>query len=181
MRAVTAGDIPALLKLDISYAAGERVLALERSGTAPELSFSLRWRDGTRRELLYDELTEDGLRRALTEKTDLFLVAELDGELAGYLMVVLPRWTDAGEITDLAVHRPARRRGAGRALVGAAILWARDRGLRGVWVEPRADNADAIDFYLSLGFRISGLNDRWTSNADDEAGRTTIYMYRELR
>ena len=178
VREAAEADLASLAQIDVSYTAGERILSLRRSGTSPELTFSLRWRAGTPVERVYDELTVDGLRRALTKGADLFLVAEVEGRLTGYLMVVLPRWTDAGEITDVVVDRPLRRRGVGRALVQAATEWARDRGLRALWVEPGADHAEAIEFYLSLGFRLSGLNDRWTSN--DKEGHHTVYMYLEL-
>ena len=178
VREAAEDDLAALAGLDTTYRVGERFLSLHRSGDEPELTFSLAWQRGSAQERTYDELTEEGLRRALTEVTDLFLVAELEGRPAGYLMMIVPRWTDAGEITDLVVDRPARRRRAGQALVDAAAAWGRKRGLRALWVEPRADNDGAIAFYLSLGFRISGVNDRWTSNADGEA---TIYMYLGLR
>lgn len=179
LRVATEDDLPALAALDTSFTAGQHVLVLTRSGAPPELTFAFEWREGSPHEETYGEYSEEKLRGALT-KTDLFLVAEEEGAIAGLLMVVVPRWTDAGEITDLAVDRVARRRGAGRALVDAAMRWARERSLRALWVEPRADNADAIEFYLKLGFRVSGFNDRMYSNADDAPGRATIYLYREL-
>jgi hypothetical protein len=43
------------------------------------------------------------------------------------------------------------------------------------------DNHAAILFNVSLGFRLSGLNDRLYSNADDEDGKPTAYMHLELR
>ncbi len=179
VRAATEADISALMELDATYTIGRRLLALTRSGTQPELTFSFEWRQGTPSPAVYDEYTPEGLRRALTEATDLFLVAEAEAQIAGLLMVVLPRWTDAGEITDLVVHRPLRRSGVGQALVDAAAAWARERRLRALWVEPAADNDGAIEFYLSLGFRISGFNDRWSSNDTDV--RPTIYMHLDLR
>lgn len=181
IRDATAADFEALTRLDLTYTVGGRYLALERSGTEPELTYSLRWRDGTGRETPYDTLTVDGLRDALEKHTDPFLVAALDGAIAGYLMIIKPRFTDAAEITDLAVGRPARRSGVGRALVDAAVAWARERDLRSLWVEPRGEAGGTIDFYLQLGFRISGLNDRWNTNtADTEPGQHTVYMYLEL-
>jgi ribosomal protein S18 acetylase RimI-like enzyme len=168
-------DLQSLAAIDVAFETG-RILSLERSGTAPELTFGLRWQAAAPREESYDELTAERFRMALA-RTDLFLLADVDGERAGYLMVVLPHYTDAGEITDLAVHRPLRGRGVGRCLVEAATAWARERELRALWVEPRADNASAIEFYLSLGFRISGFNDRMHSNQDDE--RPTIFMHLE--
>jgi ribosomal protein S18 acetylase RimI-like enzyme len=56
-----------------------------------------------------------------------------------------------------------------------------DRGLHAPWVEPRADNHAAISFYISLGFRLSGFNDRMYSNDDDDDGKPTVYMHLELR
>lgn len=175
VRPARKADLVTLSALDVAFATGP-ILSLVRSGTSPELTFSLRWRAAAPREALYAELTVEGLSKALTT-TDLFLVAAVDGACAGYLMVVLPHSTDAGEITDLAVHRPLRRHGAGRCLVETAAEWARERGLRALWVEPRADNARAIEFYVSLGFRISGFNDRMYSNHDDE--RPTLFMHLE--
>ena len=83
------------------------------------------------------------------------------------------------------IHRPRRRcsappAGLARALIERALAFAAERRLRALWVEPRSDNADAIDFYLALGFRISGFNDRMYSNSDDDDGSLTVFMYREL-
>ena len=97
------------------------------------------------------------------------MVAEADGVAVGLLMVIVPGWTDAAEIADLAVDRGVRRLGAGTALVEAAAGWACERGLRALWVEPRADNAEAIEFYLRTGFRVSGLNTEWK----------IVYMHRD--
>lgn len=179
VREATEADVLALAQLDASYVAGRRVLALERSGTSPELTLSFRWRDGTAVEAVYGEYDEARLRRALGT-VDLFLVAEDNNAIAGLLMVIVPSWTDAGEITDLVVDRKLRERGAGRALMSGTTDWARARSLRALWVEPRADNADAIEFYLSLGFRLSGFNDRMYSNDDHEDGRLTLFMHLEL-
>ena len=185
VRLATEADFEALTRLDLMYTVGDRYLALERSGAEQEPTFSLRWREGVARDVLYDALTVDGLRKTLEEHTDAFFVATLgsatDAAIAGYLMIVMPRFTDAAEITDVAVDRPARRSGAGRALIEAAVAWARERNLRALWVEPQGKAGGPIDFYLKLGFRISGTNDRWYTNTDDtEAGEQTIYMYLEL-
>jgi len=128
---------------------------------------------------VYATYTLDGLREAL-KRVDLFLVAEVDGDIAGLLMITVPSWTDAAEITDLAVDIAFRRLGAGRALVEAAGEWARERGYRALWVEPSADNHAAISFYTALGFRLSGFNDRLYSNTDHEDGRPTVFMHLEL-
>ncbi|MEX0786530.1 MAG: hypothetical protein WD939_07835, partial [Dehalococcoidia bacterium] len=62
VRPATEADLLPLTKLDLTYAAGTRLLALERTGSEPELTFSLRWRGGEPVERAYAELTVEGLR-----------------------------------------------------------------------------------------------------------------------
>jgi ribosomal protein S18 acetylase RimI-like enzyme len=179
VRPATEADLPALTRLDLTYPT-DRVLALDRSGESPEHTFALGWRNRVHAPMaVYATYTVKGLHEA-SQRTDVFLLAEVDGDVAGLLIVVVPDWGDAAEITDLAVDIAFRRVGAGRALVEAAIDWAREQGHRALWVEPRADNHAAISFYTSLGFRVSGFNDRMYSNADHEDGRPTIFMHLEL-
>jgi ribosomal protein S18 acetylase RimI-like enzyme len=178
VRPAVEADLPALARIDLTYAT-DRVLALDRAGDPPQHTFTFRWRSRRPETAVAYEYDEEKLRDALS-RAHLFLIAELDGEPVGLIIVLVPPWTDAGEITDLAVHRPYRRRGAGRVLVDAALQFARSRGLRALWVVPRSDNAEAIEFYRSLGFRLSGFNDRMYSNRDYEDGRVTLFMYREM-
>jgi len=180
VRPITEGDLSALTRLDLTYPT-DRYLALERSGEPPEHTFGLRWRNRVPAPMaVYATYTANGLREALL-RADLLLVTEVDQEPVGLLIIIVPAWTDAGEITDLAVDIAFRRLGAGRALVDAAATWAREKHRRSLWVEPRADNHAAISFYTSLGFRISGFNDRLYSDQDDADGKPTIYMHLELR
>ena len=178
VRPIRIEDIPALTTLDLRYDAS-RVLAIAREETEDGYIFSLRWLQRPTTVELYATYGEERLRGAI-DRVDLFLVAEVDRAPVGLLMVMLPKWTDAAEITDLAVDAAARRCGAGRALVDGAVEFARARELRALWVEPGSDNAGAIEFYRSLGFRLSGFNDRMYSNADDAPGRTTLFMHLEV-
>ena len=54
--------------------------------------------------------------------------------------------------TDLCVRDTARRRGIGRALVGAALDWVAERGLDRVEVRVAAGNAEGQAFWRALGF-----------------------------
>ncbi len=179
VRAAVEADLPALTRLDLTYPA-DRYLAIARSGETPELAFELRWKNRVpARMAVYAQPALEWLREALG-RADLFMVAEVEGQPVGYLMIVVPKWTDAAEITDLAVDIAVRRMGAGRALVAAAETWALGRGHRSLRVEPRADNHAAICFYGALGFRLAGFNDRLYTNNDDADGQPTIYMHLEL-
>lgn len=178
VRPATPDDFEAISRIDLSYPTN-KYLRIERSGTQPEHTFELRWHERPSPDAVYNAYPVDRLGDA-ESKLDLFLVAESDGAPVGLLMIMLPSWTNAAEITDFAVDRAARGEGAGRALLEAAITWAKKRGRLALWVEPRADAAPAIEFYLTMGFRISGFNDHLYSNADDEPGAQTLYMHLEL-
>jgi GNAT superfamily N-acetyltransferase len=74
------------------------------------------------------------------------IVAELDGEIAGFAAVV------GGELDGLFVEPDLWGRGIGRALVDAATLQARKRGLAlQVIANPRAQR-----FYEHCGFTVEG-------------------------
>jgi ribosomal protein S18 acetylase RimI-like enzyme len=160
VRPAVEADFSALCGFDLAYPAS-RYLLIERSGAPPGHTFTLRWRQRDAPDAIaYAHYSPEWFAAARL-KADLFLVAEADGATVGLLIAVVPSWTSGAEITDLAVDRGVRRLGAGTALVEAAATWARERGHRALWVEPHADNAEAIEFYLRLGFEISGLNAEW--------------------
>jgi ribosomal-protein-alanine N-acetyltransferase len=83
-----------------------------------------------------------------------FLVAEADGQVAGY--VVALEAADEGEILNLAVAEGGRRRGLGRALVQAMVASLQDRGVRQVFLEVRDSNAPARALYAAFGFKEVG-------------------------
>jgi GNAT superfamily N-acetyltransferase len=86
------------------------------------------------------------------------LVATADsGEIVGFvhaherrLLVSEPY----AELGGLVVAAEARRRGAGRRLVGEVERWARDRGLALVRVRSGVMRRDADAFYRAEGFGV---------------------------
>lgn len=108
-------------------------------------------------ELGYDLETSQVARR-LQELSDecVALVAECDGRVAGWIEVALESalviQQPSAIVTGLVVTRGARRRGVGRALVDAAVAWAREHGARALRVRSRVQREDAHAFYEALGF-----------------------------
>jgi GNAT superfamily N-acetyltransferase len=89
----------------------------------------------------------------LDEDHHLF-IARLDGQAAGYLYIQYKPHEDEGYVDFLGVDETARGRGAGRALLQAAVDWAlRTRRLPKVHLTVRQDRAPALGLYESLGFR----------------------------
>jgi len=81
-------------------------------------------------------------------------VAEAEKTPVGYISV--RRDGDIAVIDGVIVARKHRRRGIGRALVERAVAFARESSMREISVETGADMKEAIEFYMSCGFRISG-------------------------
>jgi ribosomal-protein-alanine N-acetyltransferase len=72
-------------------------------------------------------------------------------ELVGFVLTRLA--ADEMEMLNLAVAPARRRRGLGRRLVAEALARGRARGIEQCWLEVRASNRAALDFYRALGFR----------------------------
>ena len=89
------------------------------------------------------------------------LVAEIDGEVVGYVTVRSPTPLASNahvlQIQGLAVDPAFRRRGIGRALVEAAVAEARRRGARKISLRVLATNPDAQRLYRSCGFEVEGV------------------------
>ncbi len=84
----------------------------------------------------------------------LFLIAEVAGEVGGY--VVALDAADEGEILNLAVAPEGRRKGLGRALVEAILGLLQDRDVSHIYLEVRESNAPARALYAAQGFREVG-------------------------
>jgi ribosomal protein S18 acetylase RimI-like enzyme len=95
-----------------------------------------------------------------------FLVAEVDGQVQGYVDLSARPWQKVGWVANLAVERGYRRRGIGSTLIRHARLWAREQGLDKLAAEATTKNYPALCFYQKLGFQFCGFNDHYYANQD---------------
>jgi ribosomal protein S18 acetylase RimI-like enzyme len=81
-------------------------------------------------------------------------VWEEDGKIVGNTSLVMQvhRGRKVAMIANVATHPNHRRRGIGRALTEGAMLAARRKGAKELWLQVRGDNATAIKIYTGLGF-----------------------------
>jgi ribosomal protein S18 acetylase RimI-like enzyme len=95
----------------------------------------------------------------LSDPDAVIFVAEIDGVVAGYCYAGIEplSWKElrdeAGFIHDLALDPGARRRGAARALLTAAVEWLRGRGVARVMLWTSTRNDAARELFASAGFR----------------------------
>jgi len=95
-----------------------------------------------------------------------FFVAEVDGQVRGYVDCLAQKWQEIVWVANLAVDREFRRRGIGSALMRLARQWARDQGLHGLLVEATTKSYPALRFFEKLGFQFCGYNDHYYLNQD---------------
>lgn len=131
------------------------------------------------RRFLIVEHPEAGYGRFLVSHLDddetCVRVAEDAGEVVGYVFASLEpvSWKDlrgpCGYVHDVYVDARARKQGAGRALLAAAIEWIRAHGRTQVVLMSKAGNATAQRLFAAVGFRQTMLE--MTLDVDPTAPR----------
>jgi RimJ/RimL family protein N-acetyltransferase len=113
--------------------------------------------------------TSDGWRTAADERRYLrairryphaavFVAEAEDGTVVGRLSIARDQHPASRHVADvgLMVSQPHRRRGIGRALLGAAVDWAREQGVRKLELHVFPHNVAAIALYEQFGFLREG-------------------------
>jgi ribosomal protein S18 acetylase RimI-like enzyme len=80
-------------------------------------------------------------------------VAEIDGEVAGYVTTRLDRFTGVGRIPNLAVDERFRGRGLGTQLIQHAVAWMRSEGMAMAKIETLDQNERGQALYPRCGFQ----------------------------
>ena len=102
------------------------------------------------------EEAEERRSRIADHPDHALLVAEVDGRIAGWIQVSLPRAFETAlqaEIAGLVVDEASRSRGIGGRLLAASESWAREHGCRAVRVRSNVVRERAHGFYRRAGFR----------------------------
>jgi len=95
----------------------------------------------------------------LSKPNSLVMVAEQFGTVIGYVFadVESTNWMElrgpCGVVHDVYVDEAARRLGAGRELMSAAIAWVRSKGRSQVVLLTKSRNEHARHLFTTLGFR----------------------------
>lgn len=94
-------------------------------------------------------------------------VAEAGGVVIGFLAARVV--SDEMEILNVAVDPDVRGRGAGSALLAAAIEYGRRSGSRRAFLEVRESNRRAQRFYERHGFLACGRRPRYYNHPEEDA------------
>lgn len=109
----------------------------------------------------------------LENKRALYLVAELEGTVCGYMGL----WdiVAEGHITNVAVSPEHRRKHIGSAMLDVMIDVCKEAGIEQMTLEVRAGNEPAKALYQSKGFKEAGLRKGYYQDNGEDA----IIMWRE--
>ena len=111
--------------------------------------------------------TREQLGESLQSGQYLFLVAEENGQVAGYAGLL--RVMDEGDVTNVVVDEAYRGKGLGTRLMAALLEEGRGCGMKEFTLEVRVSNQRAIRLYESLGFVQEGIRKRFYERPVEDA------------
>jgi [ribosomal protein S18]-alanine N-acetyltransferase len=114
-----------------------------------------------------DILSRRSLRHFLKTPGATVLVAETDGKIAGYTLVLYPPRSKHARLYSIAVAPHSTRRGIGPLLLAAAETAARRHGRQAMRLEVHDHNTRAIARYEKSGYRLFGRHRRYYDDGGD--------------
>ena len=114
-----------------------------------------------------DPWSENSIASELHNQLALWLVAEEEGCVAGYIgSQTVPNESD---MMNVAVHPDFRRKGIAEALVNALCDALKEQGSISLTLEVRASNDPAKALYEKLGFALAGKRPNYYRNPKEDA------------
>ena len=114
-----------------------------------------------------DPWSERSVASELTNPYSYWLVAEVDGCVAGY--VGSQSAIDEADMMNIAVHPDYRRKGIAEKLVAALCEGLARKGIHALLLEVRASNEPAKALYEKLGFTQVGRRPNYYRNPREDA------------
>jgi ribosomal protein S18 acetylase RimI-like enzyme len=114
-----------------------------------------------------DILSRQSFRRFIRGRHTTLIVAQAEGKLAGYVLVLYPPRSKLARLYSIAVAPHIGRRGVGPLLLAAAEMAARRRGRRTMRLEVHEHNGRAIARYEQSGYRLFGRHRNYYDDRGD--------------
>jgi ribosomal-protein-alanine N-acetyltransferase len=114
-----------------------------------------------------DPWSENSVASELKNKLALWLVAEEEGRVSGY--IGSQTCGDESDVMNVAVHPDFRRRGIAEALVNRLVEELKAIDSHSLTLEVRASNVPAISLYEKLGFSEVGRRKNYYRNPREDA------------
>ena len=110
-------------------------------------------RYGPLRPLSWQTIKSTAVGAEVREQTATCFVAELDGQVIGYITTAISQRTSTGRIPNIGIARGYRSLGLGTRLIEYALAYFRRQGLRLARIETLVQNSVGDYLYRKLGFQ----------------------------
>ena len=100
----------------------------------------------------------------------------INGELKAAVEIAPEEWSKRFWMTELFVDEELRGQGVGRALIDLAKQITKEKNYRALLLEAQSGNVNAIEFYLHMGFQLTGFDTCCYSNQDIEKKEVRINL-----
>ena len=117
--------------------------------------------------------SKNSFERAVKNKNTLFIVAEEEGEILGYLGMYI--FSDEADISNVAVSKQYRRQHIAKQMMDDILLKAQAAGVKHVTLEVRETNVAAIKLYENMGFVEAGIR----KNYYEEPTENALIMWKQ--
>lgn len=104
---------------------------------------------------------------ALDNRNACYLTAKLYGKVVGYCGAY--KILDEADINQVAVADSYRRKGIGRAVLGALLQHLEEEGITAITLEVRSSNTPAVRLYESMGFSTEGIRKNFYEKPTEDA------------
>ena len=98
-----------------------------------------------------------------------FVVADAEGQVAGYAIGQYLPGNDVADVQNIAVVESFRGRGIGAELLDALTAWSIEKGASAIMLEVRDDNTVAQSLYASRGFEVIATRAKYYQPAGVDA------------
>jgi len=97
--------------------------------------------------------SEETLKKFIKSPDDIYLVARIDGRIAGYRLATYNKYLNEAYLIDLVVKREFRKMGVAQALYKKTFHILRQKKCNWVWVLAKEDNIPIQRLLLKQGFK----------------------------
>ena len=106
-----------------------------------------------------------------------FVARTAYGDAVAFIIGRIPAVPDGiAEIYNIGTLPHVRRLGIGKALLAEFVDKCREQRVSEVWLEARASNREAIDFYRINGFETRGIRPNFYRNPTEDAQLMTLRL-----
>ena len=117
--------------------------------------------------------SKNSFESSVKNKNTLFIVAEEEGEILGYLGMYI--FSDEADISNVAVSKQYRRQHIAKQMMDDILLKAQAAGVKHVTLEVRETNVAAIKLYKNMGFVEAGIR----KNYYEEPTENALIMWKQ--